>query len=220
MISPRKQQWAITTTIFVVAFAYAILRYNVLKGIAWEHLPLFISNKAISLSAVLFIALSYMLGPLARFWPKMIVPLLGLRRFLGLLGFSLAALHGSLSLLIFTPAYYPKFFAEDGTLNLVGELSMLFGIIAFLVFVLVAYTAIPSVAPSLTPQRWSAVQRLGYLGLILVLLHVVTMGFQGWMQPGTWPGKLLPISLIASIVIALTLLLRIVVIIFPNKSRP
>ncbi len=207
-----------TATIFVVTFAYAILRYNILKGIAWEHLPLFISNKAISLSAVMFIALSYLLGPLARFWPKTIVPLLGLRQFFGLVGFGLAALHGFMSLLIFTPAYYPKFFSQDGTLNLIGEFSMAFGILAFFVFAAVALTSILGVAGSMSSQRWQAVQRLGYFGLVLVLFHVLAMGYEGWMKPSSWPGGMLPVSLFAAIIIAFALLLRIVVLISPGKN--
>ena len=207
-----------TATIFVVAFAYAILRYNILKGIAWEHLPLFISNKAISLSAVMFIALSYLLGPLARFWTKAIVPLLGLRQFFGLLGFGLAAMHGLVSLLLFTPANYPKFFLLDGTLNLIGELSMMFGILAFFIFAAVALTSIPHVAQSMSAKHWQVVQRLGYFGLVLVLFHVLVMGYEGWMQPSSWPGGMLPVSLVAAIIIAFALLLRIVVLISPGKD--
>ncbi len=207
-----------TLAILIVVFAYAIIRYNVIKGTAWEQLPLFISNKAISFSAVVFIALSYMLGSLARFWPKTFVPALDLRKFFGLLGFGLAALHGLISLLIFTPAHYPKFFSISGKLNLIGELSMLFGVLAFFVFVVVALTSFPSVAKSMDPGRWLAVQRLGYLGLILIFFHVLTMGFEGWLKPAGWPGGLLPISLVAAIVIALVLLLKITAIVFPKKK--
>jgi DMSO/TMAO reductase YedYZ heme-binding membrane subunit len=214
----RKQQWAMTATIFIVAFAYAILRYNILKGVAWEHLPLLISNKAISLSAVMFIALSYLLGPLARFWPKTIVPLLGLRQFFGLLGFGLAAIHGFASLLLFTPVNYPKFFSPDGTLNLIGELSMMFGILAFFIFAAVALTSILGVFGSMSSQHWQPVQRLGYFGLVLVLFHVLVMGYEGWMKPSSWPGGMLPISLMAAIVIAFALLMRIVVLISPGKD--
>jgi DMSO/TMAO reductase YedYZ heme-binding membrane subunit len=167
---------------------------------------------------VMFIALSYLLGPLARLWPKTMVPLLGLRQFFGLLGFGLAAIHGFASLLLFTPAHYPKFFSLDGTLNLIGELSMMFGILAFFIFSAVALTAIPSVAGSMSSQRWQTVQRLGYVGLVLVLFHVLVMGYEGWTKPSSWPGGMLPISLMAAIVIAFALLLRIVVMIFPRRE--
>lgn len=213
-----KKHFFASLIIFLAVFAYAVIRYNVIKGIPWIELPLFISNKAISLSAVIFIALSYALGSLARFWPKIFVPTLSFRKFFGLLGFGLAALHGLISLLIFTPAYYPKFFLESGKLNLIGELSMLFGVLAFFVFAAVAFTSIPAVAKSMNSKRWLAAQRLGYFGLILVFLHVFTMGIEGWLKPAGWPGGLLPISLIAAIAVAFVLLLKIIAVIFPKEE--
>jgi len=209
----RKHFW-LSIIIFLIVFAYAIIRYNVIKGTPLIELPLFISNKAISLSAVVFIALSYAFGSLARFWPKTFAPALNLRKFFGLLGFGLATLHGLISLLIFTPAYYPKFFLTSGKLNLVGELSMLFGILAFFVFALVAISSIPAVVKSMDRQRWLAVQRFGYFGLILVFFHVFVMGSEGWLKPAGWPGGLLPISLVAAIVIAFVLLLKITAMVF------
>lgn len=91
---------------------------------------------------------------------------------------------------------------------------MLFGVLAFFVFAAVAFTSIPQVEKGMYPEDWLKVQRLGYLGLILIFFHVFTMGIEGWLKPSGWPGGLLPISLIAASVIALTLLLRATSIIF------
>ena len=210
---------AITAVVFAITFAYAIIRYNVIKGVPWQQLPLFISNKAIALAAVVFIALSYDFGPLARFWPKVFVPELSTRKFFGLFGFGLAAAHALVSLMIFSPAYYPKFFTAAGKLNLTGELSMLFGVIAFSIFSISAVTSIPAVEKSIDSNRWQMLQRLGYLAFFLVLLHVLVMGFEGWLKPAGWPGGLLPISLVAFIVIAFSLLIRAAVIIFPKRGK-
>ena len=214
-----KKHFFVSLIIFLAVFGYTVIRYNVIKGTPWVELPLFISNKAISLSAVVFIALSYMLGSLARFWPRTFVTALGLRKFFGLAGFGLAALHGLISLLIFTPNYYPKFFLASGKLNLIGELSMLFGSLAFFVFTIVAASSIPAIAKSMEFKRWLRVQRLGYFGLILVFFHVFIMGFEGWLKPAGWPGGLLPISLVAAIVIAFVLLLKIIAVIAPKKAE-
>lgn len=210
---------AIVAVTLAVAFAYAIIRYNVIKGVPWQQLPLFISNKAIALAAVFFIALSYDFGPLARFWPKVFVPELSTRKFLGLLGFGLAAAHAVISLLVFSQAHYPKFFTEAGKLNLTGELSMLFGVAAFFTFAMIAATSLPGVEKVLDRRKWQMLQRIGYLAFFLVMLHVLVMGVEGWLKPSGWPGGLLPISLVAFIAIALTLLVRAVVIIFPDKAR-
>ncbi len=191
------------------AFGYAIVRYNVIKGTPWEQLPLFITNKATALAAVIFIALSYIPGPLARFWPGHFSHWLPMRKYFGLAGFGLGMVHAVMSLLLFTPAYYPKFFTAKGALNLTGELSMLFGVLGAAIFALVAVTSIPSVEKGMEFARWQRIQRLGYWAFLLIMLHVLVMGFAGWLTPATWPGGLLPISLVAFIIIAFTLLLRI-----------
>lgn len=213
-----KKSAFVTILILALVFTYAIVRYHVFAGVPWSDLPIFISNKAISLSAVVFISLSYALGSLARLWPKVFASSLGFRKFFGLFGFGLGALHGLMSLLIFTPAYYPKFFLESGRLNLTGELSMLFGVLAFFVFALVAISSLPSVAQSLNPARWLVIQRFGYFGLVLIFLHVFTMGFQGWLKSAGWPGGLIPISLIAASVIAFVLVLKIAALFFPHPK--
>lgn len=217
----RKSEWKsvfiISFIIFLFIFTYAIIRYNVFKGVAIEHIPLFISNKAIAVTAVVLIGLSYIMGPLARFWPTVFVPKLKFRKYFGLGGFGLAAIHSIISLLLFSPSYYPKFFS-DGKLNLTGELSIVFGIIALFIFSIVAITSLPSFEQSMDRKKWLFIQRLGYVAFFLVLLHVFTMGFEGWLKPANFPGGLLPMSLIAFIIIALVLLMRLIVIIFPKKE--
>mgnify|MGYP001563494816 CR=1 FL=1 len=212
--------WAKTNVFSIIAFAiilyYAIIRYNIIKGVPWSDIPIFISNKAIALGAVVFIALSFVIGPLIKFWPCIFDKLQPLRKYFGLLGFRLASVHAFMSLLIFTPQYYPKFFLESGKLNLTGELSMLFGVMGFFIFLIVAISDIPSIEKSMKFEHWLEIQRTGYLAFFFVLLHVFVMGFGGWLTPKSWPGGLLPISLIAFIVIAVTLLLRIMTIMYKN----
>ncbi|MBI2139074.1 ferric reductase-like transmembrane domain-containing protein [Candidatus Woesearchaeota archaeon] len=204
-----------SAAVLIAAMAYAVIRYNIIKGVPWEHLPLYISNKGIALASVVLIALAYVFGPLTRIRPKVFAKFIPMEKYFGLLGFGLAAVHGIISLLLFSPANYPKFFLEAGKLNLTGELSMLFGVLGFIIFSLVAISDIPGVIDS--AERWKLVQRLGYLAYLFVLLHVAVMGFSGWLQPDTWPGNLLPISLVAFIVIALTFLLRVSVMLFPAR---
>ncbi len=208
-------------SILVIALAllYAVVRYNVLKGVAWEHFPLYIFNKGIALSSVMLIALSYSIGPLSRFQPRTFSSMLSLRKYFGLLGFGLASMHAFMSLLIFNQSYFPKFFEQSGQLNLTGELSMLFGVVALFIFSIVAISSLPSVEKSLEPKHWLTIQRLGYSAFALVMLHVFVMGSEGWLKPSGWPGGLLPISLVAFIIIALTLLLRIAIILF-SKNKP
>ena len=218
----RKEGWKATFIIFLVSFAlifgYAFLRYNIFKGVPIDQLPLYIFNKAAALESVFIIGLSFLLGPLARF-SKKVAPKLYLRKYLGVFGFGLSALHGMISILLFDAAYYPKFFAQTGKLNLTGELSMLFGILSIFVFSIVAVTSLPSVEISMHPKQWKFVQRLGYIAFILVLLHVSVMGWGGWLDTSKWPGGLLPISMLAALIIISVLLMRVLVIILPGKKR-
>src|SRR3989338_7892142 len=127
-----------------------------MKKVDWRAVGI---GLALALAAVMLIALSYDLGPLARFWPGVFVRELPTRKYFGLFGFGLAAMHVIISLLIFSPAYYPKFFAESGKLNMTGELSLLFGVLAFFIFLAAALTSIPSIASSMGGRQWQAVQR-------------------------------------------------------------
>ena len=135
----------VATTLIAVALIYAVFRYNIVRGVPWEQLPLYITNKGIALSAVLLIALSYVIGPLTRFSPKTFSPWLTTRKYFGLLGFGLAAIHGIISLLIFDPSYYPRFFGENGKLDFNGELSMLFGVISIIIFSVVSISSLNTI---------------------------------------------------------------------------
>ena len=46
-------------------------------------------------------------------------------------------------------------------------------------------------------MRWKRGQRMGYLTLVLVAIHMVVLGLKGWLAPKGWHGGLPPISLIA-----------------------
>ncbi len=216
----RKSGWKnaflVLVIVFLITFSYSILRYNVFKGEGIEHLPLYISNKAISLGATILIGISFLLGPLCRF-SKKFVPKLYLRKYIGILGFGVAAIHGIISLLIFNQAYYGKFFLESGKLTFAGELSMLFGILAIFMFAVVSITSLPSVESGLHPKQWKFIQRSGYIAYFLVILHVTLMGFGGWFDPTKWPGGMYPITLVAFSFILFVFLVRIVVFVFPKR---
>ena len=207
----------ITLTTLLSSLGYAILRYNIVRNVPVESIPLYVSNKAIALSTVVLIGLSFLLGPLARFWPKQFVPHLYLRKSLGLTGFALAALHAMISLLLFSPAYYPRLFLANGKMNLIGESSMLFGILAFLIFAGISVISLPPIEKTMIPAQWKFVKRLGYLAYILVLFHVVSMGWNGWFLASAWKYGLASISLISALVIILVLVMRVLVIAFPKK---
>lgn len=207
--------WKTTALISIIVFglclAYAIVRYNIVRGVSFDNLPLFIANKAIALSATILIGLSFLFGPLTHVW-KGLIPHLYLRKHIGVVGFGVAALHTLMSLTLLDKAYYPRFYTEGGKFNLIGESVLLLGILAFLIFGVIVITSLPPIEKHMHPGQWKLVQRLGYLAYFFVLLHVTVMGFTGWFRPESWQYGLVSISLIAALFIIFVLLVRISVI--------
>ncbi|MBI2012051.1 ferric reductase-like transmembrane domain-containing protein [Candidatus Daviesbacteria bacterium] len=222
MDEPRSVGWKKTTTIVLIVFCFSLLysfiRYNLVRNVPLDNLPLFISNKSVALSATILIGLSFLLGPLARFWPKTFSPHLYLRKHLGVIGFAIAALHVVMSLVLLNPAYYSKLYAEGGKLNLNGEASILFGILSFLIFSAISITSLPPIEKHMLPGQWKFVQRIGYLAYLFVLLHVTIMGYQGWFRADSWQYGLASISLISAIFVLFVLIMRFLVIAFSLRK--
>lgn len=216
--SPWRSGIKVSVFVFVLCLAYAFLRYNVVRNVSLEHLPLYIVNKAVALATTFIIGFSYMLGPLARFFPSFFVPKLSLRKPFGLFGFGMAAVHAVMALLLFDKAIYPRFFAKDGQLTWQAETAMLFGVLAFFTFSIVAIVSIPSVEEKLDEKQWKTVQRLGLVAYFFVLLHAVVMGYRGWFLASSWSYGLASISLVASLFIVLVFLVRVFVTILPQKK--
>ena len=116
-------------------------------------------------------------------------------KFCGLMGFSLAVIHAFFSVCVLTPAYFAKYFADDGRLNLEGELGLAVGVVALWALAIPAITTLPMVPKGIGGIRWKRSQRMGYLCLGLVFAHMVVLGAKGWLTPANWPWGLPPISL-------------------------
>lgn len=220
----KRSGWRPVILTFAVVFAlsilYAVMRYNIFGTVGAEQIPLYIANKAIALTAAILIGISFIIGPLARFWPKRFVPKLPLRKHFGVFGFGLAAFHVLLSLIIFDPAYFPRFFAAGaagGKLTFEAELSMLVGALAIFIFSAVSITSLPSVEREMKPKQWLFIQRLGYIAFALVALHVLVMGYRGWLNSAGWPSGLLPISLISFVAIAFVLATRLAALVLSKR---
>ena len=66
----------------------------------------------------------------------------------------------------------------------------------------------PARGKAIGGQRWKRSQRLGYVALIFVVVHLVVMGVEGWLAPAGWNGGLPPISLVAIIGALIPLLVK------------
>ncbi len=212
-ILPADRLWQPTTAkwfaaIFGVSLAYAIVRYHIVGTVDWRHFPLFILNKVISLSAVGFVASSYLVGKIFRWHDHDKALRLVVIKFCGLMGFFLACVHGLMSVFLLTPAYFAKYFNADGRLNLQGEAGMALGIVALFFLLSPAITTLPMMPKALGGWRWKRSQRVGYVALLLTGVHLVFLGLKGWMTPGKWPSGMVPISLIAFVMVLIPLFVK------------
>jgi len=121
--------------IFLFSLIYAVLRYHIFKGVALEQFPLYIFNKIFSLSAFILFALSFSVCPIQKLgWFSIFKQ--EECKYLGWVGMIFLIIHVFMSYSIFTPVYFEKFFGLDGKLNMVGNLSLLFGILGVIFIIL------------------------------------------------------------------------------------
>jgi DMSO/TMAO reductase YedYZ heme-binding membrane subunit len=203
---PTTAKWF--AAIFGFSLVYSIIRYHLAGDVAWSHFPLFILNKATSLSAVIFVASAYLVGKVIHWHDDDKALRLVVIKFCGLVGFFMAGIHAFFSMCLLRPAYFGKYFAADGRLNLQGEFAIAVGVVALFFLLAPAITTLPMMPKALGGQRWKRSQRGGYLALILVVAHLITLGLKGWMAPGTWPAGMPPISLVAVVAALVPLVVR------------
>lgn len=212
------RRYLLTALLFVVFLAYAVARYVLFGPVAPEHIPLYVVNKAVALLALVLVGVSLVIGPLARLDPDGLPGWMGARRWIGFAGFGLALVHVLLTLPIFSPVHYAKFFAQpDGAtgLTLSAGLSLLAGVLATAALAWQAGLSTRPAEPAAHPpalHTLTVLRRLGWTAVALVAAHCVFMGWAGWWPPAAWPGGLPPISLLAVVfavgVLVLRLLLR------------
>jgi hypothetical protein len=104
--------------VFAVSLAYAIVRYNVFADVPWHELPVYVTNKAISVAALVALGMSRIVHDKTR------------RKRIGLIGAGMSALHVLLSFVVMQPSYLGKLYLVGGTLTANAELSMLVGCVA------------------------------------------------------------------------------------------
>jgi DMSO/TMAO reductase YedYZ heme-binding membrane subunit len=210
-LPPARLWQPVTIKWFVVVFgfslSYGILRYHVLGDVAWSDFPLFILNKTIALAAVIFVACSYLVGRVFQWHNHDPAIRLVVVKFCGLGGFFLAGMHAFFSVCLLRPAYFAKYFEDGGRLNMIGEIGMATGVVALFLLLSPAITTLPMMPKAIGGARWKRSQRVGYLGLLLVVAHLVDLGLKGWLNIGNW-GMLPPISLVAVVAALIPLVVK------------
>jgi len=175
------------TLVFFCASIYTYVRYIVYGNVNPNHLPTFLFNKAMSMVAVaycLIAAIHY--GYLKSDISKV--------KAWGTASLHSAYLHILLSLSIFGNSYYGKFFSGE-KLSLNGELIIFSGIIAAYCFWLINKT------------NYVKIYTLQILASVFIIIHLIVMGYGGWIKVAKWHGGLPPISLVSVVMAVIALIL-------------
>jgi len=171
--------WAGILT-FLVSAGYATIRYNLIKGDAWQDWPVFTLNKAFGVSSLLLLVIAVVRYRL--------MPLRSNARILYVSGI-FGGVHILVSCMLLGPSYFEKFF-YNGRLTVSAGFSMLFGALSAVLFISKAGEK------KREPQTDTIIRSLAVV-CSLIGLHVAFQGFEVWMSPGDWPGFLAPMTLVS-----------------------
>jgi DMSO/TMAO reductase YedYZ heme-binding membrane subunit len=136
-------------------------------------------------------------GPLNNLGVRVPEGWLNARKAMGMTGFLLVLIHTLMSFMLFSPSAYGKFFEADGTLTLLAGLSMLGGILAFVVLWAYNLSFQTFLREDRAFIRFITSRKFLLFALLLGAVHLFFMGYQGWLKPSGWHGGLPPISLVA-----------------------
>jgi len=187
----------IITITLIFGLAYAVVRYHIAGPVPWKDFPFFILNKGISLSAFILLTLNFGLGPLNNLGVNVSEGWLNARKALGMTGFLLVLIHVLISFMLFSPSVYGKFFEADGTLTLLAGLSMLGGVLAFVVLWAYNLSFQTFLREDQAFIRFITSRNFLLFAMIFAGAHLVFMGYEGWLNPSGWQGGIPPVSLVA-----------------------
>ncbi|CAF0808452.1 unnamed protein product [Didymodactylos carnosus] len=224
----------IVLTIWLVYVVYFYFMYK--KVYNWHQIFIHVTNKVLCTSAITLLSMTYLPGSIAAFiqifygtkyrrFPEWFTGWLSSRKQLGLLTFSIALIHSLMSILVMSPAYYMSWyqptniivrrnFTDDQYFPLKplmiwkGEAASLFGILAIFCMSVLAVGSIPSVSNTLNWREWRFLQSsLGYLTLLLAVIHVFIMATPNWIKLG-FPKMLYSIGFVSVALPVITLILK------------
>ncbi len=169
--------YKILTATFLLTTIYATVRYHIFGPILWKDFFIFTLNKILIFSAIILL---FFLNRKSLSQSN--------KEILKKLIYILIALHIILSTFILKPYYLKVFFIPDFGLSLWGNLSLLFGTSAAILYFFKDQTGL-----SLRIRK--------KIFIVFVMLHLITMGWQGWIKPDAWHGGLVPITALSFLIL-------------------
>ena len=188
---------------YLYSTIFAFILFGLITAyLQWLQIPNLL-NKAVADVAILLIALSMAMSGLAYFFnfaDRQVI----YRKYIGVVGFVFALWHLLLSWSAFLNLFKAQTWAS-------GRMwPMLTGFIALVIFAIMALISNQLSTKLLGTNLWRGILRFGYVGLLLVMVHVFLLKSARWL---TWwqEGMQSPpaLSLVVVMVGAMTVLLRL-----------
>ena len=196
-MQPKNSAGRIIFFSIALSMGYAVLRYHIFGPVPWKDLSFFILNKGVALGAFVLLTFNFSFGPLKNLGVRLPEGYLNARKALGMTGFLLVLIHALISFMLFNPSVYAQFFLPDGTLTGLAGLSMLGGVLSFVVLWGYNLSFQTFLREDQAFIKFITSRNFLLTAMLFSLLHLFFMGYKGWMVPETWHGGLPPISLVA-----------------------
>ncbi len=172
VFSNKVTEWVISGVIYLTFFFFFIW-YHGMRDLPFT---LFATEKCTAIASVCCLALTLALGPLSHFFSG-VDQLLPYRRSFGLTGAFMSIPHVIL-VWIYLPLKFPKQYSADYPLSwfVAHWFTIVMGFLALALFLVIALYSFPGGLHKLGERKWMILQKLAYVVMIIVVLHLLSMG--------------------------------------------
>lgn len=129
------------------------------------------ANKISALAALALIGIALLLGPLSKLWPNIFQRYKQHRRWLGITGAILALIH----IFITLAAYYKLDIFRILTPSGQYMWGVYAGLAAIIIFCMMALISNKEAVKRMGYHKWKMLQMLGYLAIVLVIVHFLIL---------------------------------------------
>jgi DMSO/TMAO reductase YedYZ heme-binding membrane subunit len=209
VFSNKNLHWIITWLIYLVIFLVFIWYHDV-RG---KPFSLWTTEKCTAIASLYCLGLALMLGPLSRF-SSGFSKLLPYRRTFGITAAFMTIPH-ALLVIIYLPYKFPEKYSEKYFLSWFVDywFTIVMGILILALFIVIARYSFPGGIKKLGKHKWMILQKLSYLVIIMIALHLLSMGkipknWISWLETRNYP--LPPGSFASMSFLVLVLLFKVV----------
>jgi DMSO/TMAO reductase YedYZ heme-binding membrane subunit len=188
VFSNKTLQWIITWLIYL-AFFFFFIWYHDVRG---KPFSLFTTEKCTAIASLYCLGLALLLGPLSRF-SSTFNKLLPYRRTLGITAAFMTIPH-ALLVLFYLPFKFPEKYSEKYFLSwfVAHWFTIVMGFLIFVLFIVIAKYSFPGGIQKLGKRKWMILQKLSYLVLVMIALHLLSMGkipknWINWLETRNYP---------------------------------